>query len=128
MKHVPSAWTDLALEKTRQIAEIRIHTDINDGQLSLVQSCQDIDRSPFLQEIKHHLPSDFLGIGTDSFSYNAVICGKHIGSFVQRPARVAVPDSNESRGNVLEPAKTAQWFRQIIQVCARLFQPFRIGR
>src|SRR5260370_15478403 len=126
MKHVPSAEADLSLQKTQQIAKIRIHTDIHNGQLSMVQSGQDIDRCPFLQEIKHHLPSDFLGICTDSFSHNAVIGREHISSLAQRPLRVAFPNRNKSRRNVLETAETAWWFGQMVEACTRLLPECRI--
>src|ERR1700756_2645245 len=116
MKHFLSTGPNLSLYKAGPITEIRIYSNVNDGQLSMVQPCQDINGSSFLQEIQHHLPSDFFGICTDPFGHDAVIGGKHIGSFVQRPARVAFPDGNQSCRNVLEPAKTPPWFRQIVEM------------
>src|ERR1700733_6915343 len=101
MKDVLSATPDFSLQKTGQSTKISVHTDINNGQIGMVQSCQDIDRSPFLEEIQHHLAGDFLGICTDSFSHDAVIGGKHIGSLVQRPAKVAFTASHQSSWNVL---------------------------
>ena len=81
-----------------------------------VQSCQDIDRCPFLEEIQHHLPSDFFGICTDSFVHDAVIRSKYICSLFQRPINLAVPDGNESRGNILKPAQAAQRLCQIVEM------------
>src|SRR5271166_4860691 len=93
----------------------------------MVQPCEHIDGGPFLQEIEHHLPSDFLWVCTDSFSYDAVIGRKHIGSLSQRQRVVTIPHGNQSRGNILESSKTTQRFGQTIETCACLPQPLRIG-
>src|SRR5208337_3976478 len=105
MEHVSSARADFSMEKTREIAKSSIHTDIHNGQLSLVHSGQDIDGCTFAKEILHHLLSDFLGICTDTFGSYSMIGCKNINGFVQRPARGAFADGNKSCRNVLETAK-----------------------
>ena len=113
MSHVGRAKGYLTDDQVRMRLERDGHAHVHYHDPRAGQTRQHVDGRASIEKVDDHLGCDLRGIGAHPLRRYPMVASHHNDSFIFGSRAQVACDARQLNGELLQPAQTARWFRQL---------------